>query len=129
MEQIILDSDILIDHLRRYPPAGRYLEELKQQYSLALSVFTVFEIQVGTRPHQEEALNVLLQGFDLLATTPAIARQAGRYYQLHQASGMDEGDAIIAATAVHHHARLISGNAKHYPMQDLSLTVPPYRLK
>ena len=55
------------------------------------------------------------------------ARRAGeyRYNYARQGIQLAATDAITASTAVEHGATLVTGNASHYPMEEISLLKLP----
>jgi predicted nucleic acid-binding protein len=59
MAEVLLDSDILIDHLRGYEPARQYLKRFEagegQGY---LSIITVAELAAGQMRQAEEEAKV-----------------------------------------------------------------------
>lgn len=86
----------------------------------SLSVITVAELYAGVRNESEhrriEALPALLHVRDV---DVEIARLAGRYrLQYRTSHGVGIPDALIAATAQVHGARLVTRNARHFPMLD-----------
>ena len=77
------------------------------------------------RPGEETRTERLLKLFQILNVNKAIARQAGHYLQRFRHShGIELGDALIAASAQEFDAEIITRNKKHYPMPDISITVP-----
>ena len=55
MDKVLLDSDILIDHLRRYEPARQYLKRFEAgEVEGYLSIITVAELAAG-HMRQEDA--------------------------------------------------------------------------
>jgi hypothetical protein len=59
MDKVLLDSDILIDHLRGYEPARQYLKRFEagevQEY---LSIITVAELAAGQMRQEEEETKI-----------------------------------------------------------------------
>jgi hypothetical protein len=100
-DSLLLDSDILIDHLRKDQKALEYLRrEFDAGSLLFISVISRTEIFSGARRGEEETIQSL---FDLLMPVEvdaAIADRAGEYLKKYAKSHMVTiGDAIIAATA------------------------------
>jgi len=121
----LLDTDVLIDHLRGVPEAKALLLELAAAGSLAVSVITVAEIEAGTRDPEREQVEKLLSSLPGLPVDTAIARKAGHYRtQYAKTHGVLLPDALIAATAVLHGCKLYTLNSKHYPMDDINVVVP-----
>jgi len=123
MNRLLLDSCILIDYLREHPPAVGYIRTLAAEP--LLSAVTIAEVYVGVRNRVEASrVETLVDLFVVLAVDAEIACQAGglrrRFARSH---GTGLLDALIAATAQVHGARLVTRNARHFPMLD-DLLVP-----
>jgi predicted nucleic acid-binding protein len=119
----LLDTCVLIDYLRDREAAVQTVRSLEVRPSV--SVVTVAELYAGVRNESEhrriEALPDLLDVRDIGFE---IARLAGRYrLQYRSSHGVGIPDALIAATAQVHGARLVTRNARHFPMLD-DLLVP-----
>lgn len=124
---ILVDTSVLIDHLRGHEAARQALAgAVEQGERLACSVVTKVEVLAGMRPDEEPATRRLLEALDWLGVDDAIAELAGllanRYLRSHP--GVDPVDFIIAATAETHDAALWTRNLKHFPM--LPSLSPPY---
>jgi predicted nucleic acid-binding protein len=91
---------------------------LRQNKPLICSV-TLLELYKGFRSKREEtAAERMVSG---LANVPLdhqdIWRRAGQHLKHYGPSqGLDEMDALIAATAEHHGLKLATLNVKHFPM-------------
>jgi hypothetical protein len=124
---ILLDTSVLIDHLRGDVAARRALVgAVDNGERLACSVLTRVEILAGMRPVEEPATRRLLDALDWIGVDNTIAEHAGllakRYLRSHP--GVDTVDFVVAATAEQHNAALWTRNVKHFPMfADLR---PPY---
>jgi hypothetical protein len=102
MSKVLLDSDVLIDHLR----GRRHL----QTVGLAISVITRTELYAG--PEREEpAVETLLAELDEIQVDATIARRAGR---IQRATGLKIADALIAATALEHGMKVMTRNRRHF---------------
>ena len=84
-----------------------------------VSVITIAELRAGMRVGEERALETLFAALIKVPVDELIARHAG---DLRRKFGPSHGtglaDALIAASAIRHKARLITLNVKHYPMMD-----------
>ena len=70
MPEVLLDSDILIDHLRGYEPARQYLKRFEAgEMQGYLSIITVAELAAGQmrQAQEEEKIHRLLALFTPLA--------------------------------------------------------------
>ena len=123
MSRLLLDTCILVDYLRGHPPAVGYFRTLPAQP--LLSAVTIAELYVGVRNRAEASrVETLVDPFVALALDAGTARRGGelrrRFARSH---GTGLLDALIAATAQVHGARLVTRNARHFPMLD-DLLVP-----
>ena len=116
-ELTLLDTDVLIAHLRGYEPAKCWLIQARRQGRLEISVVTIAEISGGMRSLERTVWDMLA----LLNPQPvseAIARRAGEHLRTFRRShqGIGLADYLIAATAELHGAQLATLNVKHFPM-------------
>lgn len=113
---MLIDTNIVIDVLRQKPKALAFIAALGQRPSL--SVITVTELYAGARSRREVSrIETLIGGAHVLPVSRDIARLAGQAIKHYQRShGLDDFDAIIAATAEQHGLDLATLNVKHFPM-------------
>ncbi len=116
---ILLDTSVLIDHLRGHEGASRAVSDaVKRGERMVSSVVTKVEVLAGVRPGEEAATRLLLDALDWVAVSDELAERAGnlaaRYLRSHP--GVDPVDFIIAATAEEMPATLWTRNVKHFPM-------------
>jgi predicted nucleic acid-binding protein len=124
MSRLLLDTCVLVDYLRNYAPAVEFISQLDDPPSI--SAMTVAELYVGVRHRREQArIESLLARLRVVATSADVARQGGIFRREYRSHGLDLIDALIAATAQVHGARLVTRNARHFPMLDDFLV--PYR--
>jgi predicted nucleic acid-binding protein len=117
----LLDTDIVIDFLRRRDYAQKLLENWAGEGLLVISTLTHLEIYQGMKSNEEKATNIFLDGLISVAVDVPIARRAGRMLGELRSKGVTVGmgDAIIAATALQLSAPLLTNNVEHYPFTDL----------
>lgn len=125
---ILVDSDILIAHLRGVPAARDWLVEARRRDRLAISIVSTVEIVGGMRSAERRDLWRLLAACKVEPATEIVARRAGdmmrRYRRSHAGIGL--GDYLIAATADVKGLELATLNVRHFPMfPDLR---PPFAL-
>jgi predicted nucleic acid-binding protein len=120
---VVLDTSVLIDHLRAATPATEYLAGLDSRPSC--SEISRIEVIQGLRSSERRAADGL---FGLIAWVPiseSVARRAGelgrRWRRSHPGIGV--ADLAIAATAEELGADLATRNIKHFPMFE-NLRVP-----
>ena len=122
----LIDSDILIDHLRRRTPLQAYLGELKPAARYGCSAIVVAEVYAGMRPAEEPATRQLIEGLVHFPVTTQVAEKAAEIKRRHGRAGATIAldDCLIAATALLEGATLVTCNAKHYPMVPGKITRP-----
>jgi predicted nucleic acid-binding protein len=123
---LLIDSDILIDHLRKEKSALDYIQqEIDDGSPLFISVISRIEILSGARKGEDETIRSL---FDILTSVDvdlAIADGAGEYLmRFRKSHALSIGDAVIAATAKEMRMTLVTRNIKHYPMKDVEIVKP-----
>ncbi len=112
---MLVDTDVLIWHLRGYPQATRRLDELG---ALTLSAVSYLEVLQGMRNKAElVAVKKMLQhrSATLLPVSEAITQRAIELMEAITLShGLQMGDALIAATALDHGLPVLTANVKHF---------------
>ena len=123
LKTFLIDSGVLIRHLRRLPAYEAALRLLGQRGEPAISVVTRLEIVRGMRTREEERTLELLNGLAAVAMDQPIADQAGRWLSVYHARGLTLGiaDTIIAATALQLEAMSITTSPRHFPMPELDV--------
>jgi hypothetical protein len=122
---ILVDTDIIIDFLRRDPHAVAHFKSFSNE--LCVSAVTVTEIYAGVRGKGEEAeVEKLFSLFPVFSATYEIGREAGKLVRQYRSSrAVETADAIIAATCIVMDLELHTLNVKHFPM--FKGLQPPYR--
>jgi predicted nucleic acid-binding protein len=116
MTAVIVDSSVTIDVLRRQSSAVAFISSLHRKPFV--SVVSIMEMYAGARSRSEEnRIESLLAGCEVLPVTATIARIGGQFSKHYRAShAIDDADALIAATAEQHGLALATLNVKHFPM-------------
>jgi predicted nucleic acid-binding protein len=116
---ILIDSDILIEHLRGKAEAQDWLVQARESSGpLAISVVSVTEIAGGMRSPERREVIRLLGSMQRFEVTEQVAWRASTLMQQYRRSlsGIGLGDYLIAATALTEGLELASLNIRHYPM-------------
>ena len=123
----LLDTDLLIDFLRKHPLAATLFDKLPDD--CAVSTLSIAELHVGVREGAErDALDRLLGTFTHINVNAEIAAQGGLLRRdWGKSHGVGLNDALIAATAMQTARVLLSLNAKHLPMLGKGQLLVPYR--
>ena len=112
---MLVDTDVLIWHLRGYQQAAQRLDRLS---GLTLSVINYLELIQGMRNKSELVAPqrmLELRKADVLPLTAVITERAVNLMEtLDLSHGLQVADALIAATAIEHGLTLLSGNVKHF---------------
>ena len=112
---MLVDTDVLIWHLRGYAQATRRLD---QQQPLKLSAVSYLEVLQGMRNKVElAAVKKMLERRNalVLPLTDAITQRAISLMELLTLShGLQMGDALVAASALEHQLPLLTGNVKQF---------------
>jgi predicted nucleic acid-binding protein len=116
--KVILDTSVLVDHLRSSRPAAEYLAGLQDRPSC--SEISRIEVIQGLRSAEQRAAEKLFALIDWVPVTEVVARRAGelgrRWRRSHPGIGV--ADLAIAATADQIEATVATRNLKHFPMFD-----------
>lgn len=118
VEKFLVDTDVLIDFLRQYEPAVRFVQNVP--LPLRVSVISVAELYGGVRDGKErELLEQTLGACERVDVDNHAAVVGGLFRRDYGKShGVGFADALIAATAKLHNFTLVTLNQKHYPMLD-----------
>ena len=112
---MLVDTDVLIWHLRGYAQATRRLDQLD---SLTLSAVSYMEVLQGMRDKTELAAvkkMLELRAARIVPLTEVTTQQAIALMEsLTLSHGLQMGDALIAATALEQRLTLLTGNVKHF---------------
>lgn len=123
MPAYLLDTGILIRHLRNRTGYHELVQRLNQAGDLYISAFTRVEVLRGMREHERERTVALLDGFITQVIDQSTADQAGEWIRAWQARGITLGgpDALSAASALYARAALVTTNARLFPMLELTV--------
>jgi predicted nucleic acid-binding protein len=118
--RIVLDTSVLIDHLRGRPPAAAELipAAIERGDELWSTYVVQAEVLAGMRAGEETATRNLFRLIGWVAVDETIAEAAGalgrQYLRSHP--GIDAVDLIVAAVTQHLDAQLRTTNVKLFPM-------------
>ena len=125
---ILLDSDVLIDLLRRYPPATGWLDALDDEEELVVSGYVVMELIQGCRNKvEQERVRRELATYGVVWLAPSDCDKALELftsYRLSHNAGLL--DVLIGQTAVALGVPLHTFNQKHYSFIPGMQTIQPY---
>lgn len=115
---VVLDSNIIIDHLRVYPAKSklREIEEKVPVSSLAVSVISIQELYAGKSTLEIDKREILIEVINRLKVFPytfEVGKLAGEITR-DLARPLGFPDAAIAATTILNKAKLFTLNRKDF---------------
>ena len=124
---IFLDTDVVIDLLRQYPPAVAWLASQGEE-EIILPGFVVMELIQGCRNKTEQGkMEKALMGYGVIWPSPDTCDQALSVFgQYHLSHGLSILDALIGQMAVVLGLPLHTFNQKHYAVVPELKSVQPY---
>lgn len=124
---VLVDTTILIDHLRGDARALNLLSELfDTEDRVWVATPTRTEVIAGVRKGEEAAMAQMFAILSWVDVDVGVADAAGELARQYARSraGIDTTDYLIAAAAMSIGARLVTANVRHYPM--IEGMAPPY---
>lgn len=116
---VVLDTSIIIDHLRQTGTKASYLEKLlkkDKRQSLAISVISIQELYEGQSTkdkHKEEKLLATISPLRILPYTFEVAQKAGEIGR-DLDHPIELADCAIAASAIIYGYQLLTLDKKHF---------------
>ena len=122
MPDYILDTGVLIRHLRDYQGYPELVDRLTDEGDVFISAMTRLEIVRGMRERELDDTFELLDSMETVNVTRWVADQAGEIIRYWKTRGnpIGDADAIIASSALQHGLTLVTTNPKHFPMPELN---------
>lgn len=114
---LLLDSTVLIDVLRRRRQRRQFLAELTLAgHGLSTTVLNVAEVYAGMRAGEEADAEAFFTGLHLYELNGASARLAGKLKNTWSQKGrtLSLADSIIVAIAHENECQLLTDNVKHF---------------
>jgi predicted nucleic acid-binding protein len=126
---ILVDSDVLIAHLRGERVATEWLLEARLATGpLATSAVSVVEVAGGMRSQERREVGRLFASLRTFPVNERVAWRAAELMRTYRRShtGIGLGDYLVAATAETEGCELATLNVRHYPM--FARLRPPFKL-
>jgi len=126
---ILLDSDVLIAHLRGEREARDWMLEARRTTGpLATSVVSVLEVAGGMRSQERREVGRLFASLRTFPVNERVAWRAAELMRTYRRShaGIGLGDYLVAATAETEGCELATLNVRHFPM--FTELQPPFSL-
>jgi predicted nucleic acid-binding protein len=123
---LLIDTDVLIDYLKRIQPAVALVES--EQFDIYYSSWTRKELlaKPGLRESERKEIGALLARFRMLPVDSAIAEAYWILLKKYESQGLGQADAIIAAWQKS--LPLLTRNQKHFQFVSEIELAPIYRL-
>ena len=123
---LFLDTDVMVDLLREYPPAVEWITASSEE--IVLPGYVVMELVQGCKNKiEQEQLQKTLGAYAMAWPSPQVCDEAlsvfTRYYLSHNLGILD---ALIGQLAVSQNAVLYTFNQKHYAAIPNLRTIQPY---
>jgi predicted nucleic acid-binding protein len=128
LARYLLDTDAVIDWIKGFAPTvGLIGRLLRDNNDLCTSPIVVAEVETGLLPHEDQRARDLLDSCLYLECPLEAARLAGQWRKAFTPARQVRpvADFLIAATALAHDAVVITGNVRHFPMQEVRLLPLP----
>ena len=122
MAKYLLDTTIIIDHLRGNKKVNSYLEIIGQRGDIAgCCCINIAETYAGMRKKEKEKTDRFIESLYYFEVTKEVAKLAGELRQkcFKKGKTLATTDVIITATAMTYNLILITKNVKHYPFSEL----------
>jgi predicted nucleic acid-binding protein len=127
---LLLDTDVMIDLIRNYPPAVAWLDEIRAQgEKVSLPGFVVMELVQGCR-NAEEIKRVEKDVRNYITRWPSRAtckRALAVYTRYHLSHGLGMIDSLIGQIAVDQRLPFCTFNKRHFEAIFNITTIQPYK--
>jgi predicted nucleic acid-binding protein len=124
MADYLLDTTVIIDHLRGIEKVSRFLEQIGLNGDTAgCCCINIAEVYSGMLEKEKEKTDIFINSLFFYEITRNISKTAGRLRQKHAKKGitLSTADAIIGAAALIYDLTLATKNIKHYPFPDIKI--------
>jgi len=123
-KSILIDSDVIIDHLRGIGNFGKIINNTSNN-KCHISVISIVEVYSNLFPNEYKVVEMLLSELKIVNLDMIISKLAGNYRMIfHKSHSLKIPDAVIAATAKFTNTILVTKNLKHFPMNDIKIIKP-----
>ena len=121
--RVLLDTNVIIDALRKKRGRAEHLESLSiQGFTLCVCAVVLTELYTGVLQNDEKNVQGMTKDFTFLPTNPELSRLAGVLRKRYRDRGvaLSTADCLIAAIAIHYEVMLATDNQGDFPMPELS---------
>jgi len=124
MADYLLDTTVIIDHLRGIEKVSRFLEQIGLKGDTAgCCCINIAEVYSGMLEKEKEKTDIFISSLFFYEITRNISKTAGRLRQKYAKKGitLSTSDAIIGAASLIYDLTLATKNIKHYPFPDIKI--------
>ena len=124
MAKYLLDTTMIIDHLRGNKRVNSCLEEIGQQGDIVgCCCINIAETYTGMREKEKEKTDRFIESLYYFEVTKQTAKLAGQLRRRYIKKGetLSTADVIIVATAMNYDVTLLTKNVQHYPFPELKV--------
>ncbi len=127
MSRFLLDSDVIIWHLRGRKEVTEMLRDLQRSGLPGCSALSVLEVQLGLKKGEEDKTDRFLSSLRIFDVNREIANEAAKLIREYKTKGitLDLPDSVIASTCILYDLILVTYNTKHYPIKELKFHLLP----
>ncbi len=114
---LLVDTSILIDYLRKKNKRKTQFYKIVGSYNLYVSAITLFELYAGAKDEQKmRDVKNITEYLEILPFTRNAAEKAGEIYIMLRDENkvIEVKDLFIAATALSHDFPIMTLNVKHF---------------
>lgn len=115
--RVVVDTDIIIDYLKKRHPGAELLKKAYLKYSIHITSITVYELLYGVQKSgKANLINRLLKYVTVVPFDDAAAKKAAAIHYALRNKGMDIGvkDSFIAGICDAHNMPLLTRNIDHF---------------
>ena len=117
INQIIVDTDIIVDYLRKVEPQTNLFRQLLLEDRVLFTVISAYELRVGSEQTKRQAnLKLLFQPQNTLPLDLTAAIEAGKILAELRARGQEigPGDILISGICLSNNLPVLTRNEGHF---------------
>jgi predicted nucleic acid-binding protein len=121
--RLLLDSTVLIDALRGLSATERLRNHRRAGDHFYTTAVNIEEIVRGLRPNEQDGARRLFASLRIVSLGREEGWQAGEWRREYAQRGvtLSQPDALTAAAALASEARLVTGNPRDFPMEEITV--------
>ena len=128
MARYLLDTTVLIDHLRGQPKAVELMTRMARLgHELGVCCINIAELYSGLANEEQVRADKLINSLAYYEISRDTAKLAGGYRFRFARKGvaLTTTDTLVAAAAVSNEATLVTANVRDYPIEEVELLQQP----